>query len=155
MQAKMKLHQISPTAVDAFLATAEAGRLATIGKDGCPYIVPLNFVYQDGAIYFHGLNAGEKLGNIAANPRVGFEADTMIQIHQGDAPCNTGTLYTSVIVKGTAAVVEDAQEAARALDGFVKKYAPQHVGTSYPAAMLAATAVVRITITEKTGKTRG
>lgn len=154
MQAKMKRHQISASAIDAFLAMAQVGRIATIGKDGCPYIVPVNFVYQDGAVFFHGLNAGEKLENIAADPKVGFEADAMVALNQGDAPCDTGTLYTSVIIKGVAAVVEDAAEAVRALDGIVKKYAPQHAGKPYPDAMMAATAVVKITITEKTGKTR-
>lgn len=154
MQAKMQKHQLPASAIDAFLATAEVGRLATIGKDGCPYIVPVNFVYQDNAIYFHGLNAGDKLENIAANPNVGFEADAMDSIRHGAEPCNTGTLYTSVIIKGTAAVVKDREEIVKALDGIVKKYTPQHIGKGYPDAMLAATAVVKITVTEKTGKTR-
>ena len=35
------------------LEKAEYGVLSTISTDQTPYGTPINFVYQDGAIYFH------------------------------------------------------------------------------------------------------
>ena len=50
------------------LEEAEYGSLATISEDGTPYITPLNFVYTDGALYFHcAKDVGHKLDNIARN----------------------------------------------------------------------------------------
>lgn len=154
MQAKMKMHQLPQEDVDAFLAQAEVGRLGSTGADGFPYIVPLHFAYVDGHIYFHGLNAGEKMENIARDNRVSFEADAMDSLRQGEAPCNTGTRYTSVIVKGTAEQVTDNDEKIRALNGIVDKYTPRHSGKPFGDASLNGTAVVRITVREKTGKKR-
>ena len=154
MQAKMKMHQLPQEDVDAFLALAEIGRLGTIGPDGFPYVVPLHFAYVDGHIYIHGLGAGEKMENIARNNKVSFEADTMDSLRHGDAPCDTGTRYTSVIVKGTAERVTDSGEKTRALNGIVDKYTPQHSGKPFGDGPMNGTAVVRITILEKTGKKR-
>lgn len=154
MQAKMKQHQLSEADADAFLDSAHVGRLATLGKDGYPYIVPVHFAFMNGMLYFHGLHAGDKLANIAANSNVGFEVDALDSLRHGDAPCDTGTRYTSVIIKGKAAAVEDKDEVIAALDALVRKYAPQHAGGKYPEAMLASTTVVKITPVEKTGKRR-
>lgn len=48
----------------AILDVAEFGVLSTIGNDGQPYGVPLNYIYKDRAIYFHCAVAGQKLDNI-------------------------------------------------------------------------------------------
>ena len=39
--------------IQRILSLTNIGRLATIGKDGYPYITPVNFVSYDGNIYFH------------------------------------------------------------------------------------------------------
>lgn len=154
MQAKMKMHQMPPEDVDAFLMQADVGRLGTIGEDGFPYVVPLHFAYVNGHIYIHGLNAGMKMENIAANSKVSFEVDAMDSLRQGDSGCATGTRYTSVIVKGIAEGVTDRAEKIAALNGVVDKYTPQHSGVPFPDKSLDGTGVVRITVLEKTGKKR-
>ena len=49
------------------------GHLATFDATGYPYIVPLNYVYYQGKIYFHCAHEGRKLDNLTANNR-GSEA---------------------------------------------------------------------------------
>ena len=130
MQTKMKMNQMPKEEAEKFLAEAAVGRLGSIGADGFPYVVPLNFAYANGFIFFHGRNAGEKIENIIRNAKVSFEVDTMHSLRQGDSACSSGTRYTSVIVKGSAGLVEDKAEKASALDYIVTKYTPQHAGAT-------------------------
>ncbi len=45
--------------INAFLAAARVGHLGL--TDGLePYVVPLNFCWLNGSVYFHGAEAGRK-----------------------------------------------------------------------------------------------
>ncbi len=45
-----------------------------------PYIVPVNFGYKDGAIYFHCSYEGKKMELIEKDPAVSFEAETDVAV---------------------------------------------------------------------------
>jgi len=83
--------QISPAQAEAILARAEYGTLATVNEDGYPYAVPMNFVYFGGNVYFHCALEGQKLDNIANEPRVCFSAVAESEI----APDKLTTRYQS------------------------------------------------------------
>ena len=55
---------LSEAEMKEILEVAEYGVLATIGDDGYPYGVPLNFVYDGKAVYFHGAKEGHKVDNL-------------------------------------------------------------------------------------------
>ncbi|MDL2216468.1 pyridoxamine 5'-phosphate oxidase family protein [Desulfovibrio sp. OttesenSCG-928-M14] len=153
MQARMKQYPLSESQVQHILESEQVGRLATIGEDGYPYITPVHFVFMQGDIYIHGLAVGEKLRNIAANSLVGFEVENMISIiHDEKEPCDTNTEYESVVIRGSASVVEDPNVKISVLDAIVKKYAPQHMGKTYPPNMLKMTGVIKLEIQSCTGK---
>lgn len=42
---------------------------------GRPYVVPVNFSYQDSVFYIHGSKTGRKIALIKANPWVFIEID--------------------------------------------------------------------------------
>ena len=52
------------------LKRAKTATLALHGDDGYPYSVPVNYVYLDGKIYFHGAKSGHKIDAIKNNPKV-------------------------------------------------------------------------------------
>jgi nitroimidazol reductase NimA-like FMN-containing flavoprotein (pyridoxamine 5'-phosphate oxidase superfamily) len=56
------------------LKSAEVGRIA-LSDSSKPYIVPLNFLYQNGKIAFHCALHGKKLDVISKNPNCCFEVD--------------------------------------------------------------------------------
>lgn len=153
MQARMKKYPLSESQVQHILESELVGRLATVGENGYPYITPVHFVFMQGHIYIHGLAAGEKLRNIAANTLVGFEVENMVSIiHDDEKPCGTNTEYESVIIRGSASVVEDSDAKIPVLDAIVKKYTPQHLGKTYPPNMLKMTGVIKLEIESCTGK---
>jgi nitroimidazol reductase NimA-like FMN-containing flavoprotein (pyridoxamine 5'-phosphate oxidase superfamily) len=110
-----------------FLNSQPVGRIASIDSNGCPQVIPMNFVYHDGAIYMHSHPFGEKLDNIRHNPKVGFEVDQHIcflpsyYFHPSDAS-QADTLYISVVMKGRAEIVHDNDEKAAALNALMAKY---------------------------------
>lgn len=46
--------------------------LALQGDGGYPYAVPVNYVYEDGKLWFHGTKSGHKLDAIRRDPKVSF-----------------------------------------------------------------------------------
>ena len=49
--------QLSGEECENILRAQKRGVLAVLGDEGYPYAVPLNFVYDNGCIYFHKLEA--------------------------------------------------------------------------------------------------
>jgi len=153
MQNRMKTHQLEKKEIDSLLAAEPVGRLATVNADGTPYITPIHYVYHNQKIYIHGLPRGQKTDNIAANPNVCFEVDQFEKLvfPEEKSPCSVNTQYKSVIITGTAKVVEDEKLKAEALNLIVEKYTPFLAGAAFGNS-IKATAVIEIEIKEVTGK---
>lgn len=117
-----------------------------------PYVVPMNYGYEDGHIYLHGANEGRKIDILKKNSKVCFEMELFQSeiVKGGDQPCDWGTSFRSVIGFGTAKLMDTNEEKIRALNLIVGA----HDGRSFtfPEEMLNMTAVIDITITEMTGK---
>ncbi len=78
------------------LNTAEYGILSTVGADGYPYGVPVNFICLDNKIYFHAAVTGHKLDNITFNDKVSFTVVKDVEL----MPDDFNTKYKSVIAFG-------------------------------------------------------
>ncbi len=130
MQLLGRLEIKSKQRIANFLNEEHVGRICSIDKDGYPQAIPMNFVFLNDSIYMHSHTKGEKLDNIRANSKVGFEVDRELEFlpsyftHPTDA-AQADTLYISVVIKGTAAIIEDRVEKAMALNGLMEKYQPE------------------------------
>lgn len=124
-----------------------------LAAGGEPYVVPVSFGYQDGCLYVHSAPAGKKVEIIRQNPRVCFAVEVEAGLIQKGAPCSWSVRYRSVIGWGQAAFITDDEEKRRALDIIVAHYGGEP--GSYAPKALAGAAVLRIEITEMTGKRSG
>jgi len=116
-------------------------------------IKPVNFVLIGERLYFHSAREGEKIEDIRRDNRVCFEVDVPIRYMEANGdPCRAFYQYRSVIIKGRAVMIEDGDEKRRMLGALMKKYQPAGGYGDFPEEKLALTAVVRIEITEMTGK---
>lgn len=148
----MPVQWLSLDEAQGYLAANNTGRLATCDADGQPYIVPLNYVYFEGHIFFHCALAGKKLNHIIQNPKVCFEVSHTDQLDLADLPCGCATRFTSIVVTGAAEIIKDTDEKLRVLDAFIRHIAPLK---NYPALrpeMAGACTVVKIEIKEISGK---
>jgi len=153
MQNRMKTHQLNEEEITSLLETEQVGRLATINPDGTPYITPVHYVFYNQKIYIHGLIRGQKMKNIAENPNVCFEIDQFekLILSEEKSPCDVNTQYQSVIITGTAKVVEDEELKAEALNLIIEKYTPSLSGAPFGNAE-KVTGVTEMDITKMTGK---
>lgn len=151
--------------IDALLNAAEYGVLSTIDEAGFPQTLPVNFVWLEGKICFHGAKAGEKAANIARNAKAGFcvtRALSLIPSYFSDPvlACPATQYFVSIVIKGEVRVVEEAEEKARILNALMRKlqpeggYAPLSADDDRYANMLKATAVYVLVPARLTAKAK-
>ena len=119
-----------------------------------PYVVPVNFGYQDRTLYFHCAMEGRKLDMIRKNNHVCFEVDIDEEIvRRPGEPCGWSARYRSVIGFGRAFVVQKTEEKSEALNIIMQHYG----GASYAFSSkeLEKVVVVRVAIDTMTGKKAG
>ena len=126
-------------------------------KEGQPYVVPLNFGWEeeDGQlfIYFHGAKAGKKQAWIAEGAKcfVAFTGDNAII--PGTDACDWSANYASVMVSGFVRPMDDETQKLHGLDLIMRRCGysgrPQYSPES-----LRATQVYQIKALEVTGKQR-
>jgi len=135
----------------ALLEGAEYGVLSTVGSDGQPYGLPLNYVYRNGSIYFHSALTGQKLDNINYNPKVSFCVVGKTNV----LPDKFATEYESTVAFGVAAEVI-GNEQQDALLWLLEKYCPGFMeeGRRYIEQKEKSTKVIKIEISHISGKAR-
>jgi nitroimidazol reductase NimA-like FMN-containing flavoprotein (pyridoxamine 5'-phosphate oxidase superfamily) len=79
------------------------GVLSVLGDDGYPYGMPMNFLYDNGKIYFHSGKKGHKVDAISRDERVSFCVFDGGYRKDGEWALN----ISSVIVFGRMKVVDD------------------------------------------------
>jgi nitroimidazol reductase NimA-like FMN-containing flavoprotein (pyridoxamine 5'-phosphate oxidase superfamily) len=61
--------------VDAFLNQQKTARVATVGPGGDPHVVPLWFVWLDGAMFMNSTRGNVTVENLHASPNVAAVCD--------------------------------------------------------------------------------
>lgn len=145
--------------IDQFLQVAKVGHLG-LSNEIEPYILPLNFAWWNGCIYFHGADSGRKIEMINGNNRVCFSVCEEYGTIASPVPAHIDTAYMSVFIAGTIERVSEPEEMRDAMQSMIDKYVPgyyseplplQHV-IKYRSSMGSTTAIFRITPTMLTAK---
>jgi nitroimidazol reductase NimA-like FMN-containing flavoprotein (pyridoxamine 5'-phosphate oxidase superfamily) len=118
--------------------------------DESPYVLPLNYGYADGCLYFHCALQGKKLDCLRANPKVGFCVSEVVKRIDGDKPCDWSTRFRSVIGNGTAEIIADRDGKIAGYDIIMRQFGGP-VG-NYEEKNLTGSLVVKVTIDKMTGK---
>ncbi len=134
----------------AILDKGEYGVLCTASADGQPYGVPLNYCYDKdkGCVYFHCAKDGVKLSVLSQNQKVSFVVVTRAIL----VPEKLDTSYESVIVTGTAALIEDDDEVLHALVLLCKRLSPALADKVKNMNCMTRVNIVRLMVDEITGK---
>lgn len=130
------------------LHDAQVLELGMVDAEGKPYVVPLGFGYEDGAIYLHGALEGKKNDCLMANPYVCFQVCVL-----GDAIAKPGgksfTMeYRSVTGFGRVTKLSDLAEKNAALDVLMRHYNFPHTDVDESRSVWVA----RLDIESMTGK---
>jgi hypothetical protein len=119
--------QISdPEIIDDILSTIEYGTLA-LCVDNIPYSLPINFVHDEGIIYFHGSKKGKKMHMLQSNSKASFsvvESYSIIQSYfssNDKLACPATHFFKSIIIDGEIEMVESYDEKIKALSLLMQK----------------------------------
>lgn len=144
----------SKTWIEDVLHKAEWLELGLAGADGWPYVVPLNFGYEDGCLILHSATMGKKPAMLKENPKVCFQVaiDTEVIRNETD-PSEFSMRFRSVSGFGHARIIDDINEKREALQTLMRHY--DGPVEPMPESKLANTLVVKVDIMEMTGKISG
>ena len=146
------------TDYDQILGILDKGMVLHLGLavNDEPYVVPMNYGYtmENGklVIYLHSAVRGKKLDMMQANPKVFFAIDCDREPFEGKLPCQYGLVYSSVMGKGIATIVEDVEEKMKAMSILMKTQTGKDF--SFDERLVSIVAVIRIDVEEYTAKHR-
>jgi nitroimidazol reductase NimA-like FMN-containing flavoprotein (pyridoxamine 5'-phosphate oxidase superfamily) len=107
------------------LENAYRGFLSVIGDGGYPYTVPINFVFEDGKLYFHCAKEGHKLDALRACDKACFTVLDEPEKEPGDWWYHV----KSVICFGRVRVLADDADRLGRLRSLGSKYFPEGYDT--------------------------
>ena len=97
--------QLTNEECEKILREEPRGVLSMHGEDGYPYGIPIDFIFDEGKIYFHGAKTGHKIDALRADPRVSFCVYDEGYLKEGKQGLN----IKSVIVFGRIRFIEDPE----------------------------------------------
>ena len=121
-----------------------------------PYVVPMNYGYawEDGklVVYLHSAVRGKKLEMVQTNPKVFFSIDCDRMPFEGRVPCQYGMVYSSIMGRGVASIVEDVEEKKQAMTLLMKTQTGKDF--TFEDRLVTIVTVIRIDVSEYTAKHR-
>ena len=139
--------------IESIIQAATVCRIG-LSEDSVPYVVPVNFGYENNCLYFHSATEGKKIDILRRNNKVCFEMDIDHELVKSEkTPCEWGMKYRSVIGFGKAFVVDDFEEKRMTLNIIRQRYS----GDSYEFSenQIKKVAIIKIEIDSMTGKKSG
>lgn len=119
-QMRRKNQKLNDVECREILQKGSFGVLALSGDEGFPYAVPLNYVFLDGALYFHCAKEGHKVDAVAHCDKASFCVVAASEV----LPQKFTTKFKSVIAFGKVAVLQDPNEVLHAIRALALKYSP-------------------------------
>lgn len=134
----------------AIVDKCEYATLATVGKDGSPYGIPISIVRDGKSIYFHCAREGKKIDNLRTQNQACLSCVGDTHVPKGMFT----TEFESAVVMGSASEVTDEAEKIHGLRLLCQRHTPGNMA-AFDAAIeksLGRTAVWKVEIQEISGK---
>ena len=152
---KREARVTDPEQIRHILDTAKVLHLG-LAVDNEPYVVPMNYGYtmedEKLTLYLHSAVRGKKLDMIQANSKVFFELDCDQMPFEGRVPCQYGMVYSSIMGRGTATLVEDPEAKMQAMSILMKTQTGKDF--TFNERLVSIVTVIRIDVQEYTAKHR-
>ncbi len=122
-----------------------------MAKDNKPYVLTVNYGYDDEFIYFHGSQKGKKVDIISKNPSVCFEVNYGGEVFSNKQSCNWGTKFRSIVGNGKAELINNEETKKKALLAIMRKYSGNNDHEFNPH-VVTHTNVYRVSLKDVTAK---
>ncbi|GAB6011675.1 pyridoxamine 5'-phosphate oxidase family protein [Viscerimonas tarda] len=123
------------TLIDEIIKKNKLCHVAMVDVDGLPYVIPMNFGFEDNIIYLHSAQEGHSISSLEANPTVCivFCPEPELAYQDEDVACSYRMKGSSVMCRGKVCFEEDYEAKVKALDCIMKQYSVKKFTYSAPA----------------------
>ncbi len=121
--------------IEDIVASSKVCYVSMIDENNLPYVLPMNFGYQDDTIYLHSAPEGSHVRALMAKPDVCIlftSAPTLAYQHENVA-CSYRMKGFSMMCRGKVVFEENFEEKVKALDIIMKQYTEKAFTYSDPA----------------------
>jgi len=110
--------------IERIILDCEVCNLAMVDEKHQPYVIPMNFGYENDVIYLHSAQTGKKIDILKKNRQVSvsFSTDHELGWQSEKVACSYSMRYRSVLASGHVEFVEDKEEKIVALNVIMKNY---------------------------------
>jgi nitroimidazol reductase NimA-like FMN-containing flavoprotein (pyridoxamine 5'-phosphate oxidase superfamily) len=143
----MRTHFIHDRAeIDAILKQCKTCYVA-MSENDVPYILPMNFVLDGDQVILHSAQSGRMWETIQKNPKVciNWTLGEELAWQDLEVACSYRVKSKSVIVEGTAEIIQDVEEKERLFKQFMTQYSDLSFKFNAPAIRNVGVLVVPIT----------
>jgi nitroimidazol reductase NimA-like FMN-containing flavoprotein (pyridoxamine 5'-phosphate oxidase superfamily) len=103
---------MTPGEIKVFLAEQKVCRMATVGKDGMPHVIPMWYVILGGEIYIETTGTTKKVKNVKSTKK------TALIVDAGDSLYD----YMGVMMQGKTEIVKDKAIFGRFREAYAQRY---------------------------------
>ena len=141
--------------IERIIMQCEVCNLAMVDLDNKPYVIPMNFGYEQDVVYLHSAQTGKKMDILAKNRQVSlsFSTDHELRWQSEKVACSYSMKYRSVLASGRVEFIEDLDEKVTALNIIMKNYTDKEFTYNDPA--LRDVAVFRVVLETLEGRAYG
>ena len=127
VEEKERIEQIIRSCMICYVGMAD--------KEGNPYVLPMNFGYEEGVIWLHSAQEGHSISILEENPKVciTFCTDPKLVWQDEEVACSYRMLAASIVCRGKVEFVEEDEVKVRALDSTMRQYSGHTFSYSAPA----------------------
>lgn len=110
--------------IEGIIQKCQVCHIAMVEPDGKPYLLPFNFGYENGILYFHSGRSGKKIAVLANNPDVcvAFSTDYLLRYQSENVGCSYTMKYRSVLAYGKVEFIEDPERKKHIMNVVMKNY---------------------------------
>lgn len=141
--------------IESIILQSDACYVGMVDLEGNPYVIPMNFGYEQGIIYLHSGPEGGKIEMVEHNPNVciTFSLGHKLVYQHEKVACSYSMRSESAVCRGKVTFVEDMDEKRRALDIIMRHYTKNEFNYSEPA--VRNVKVWKVSVERMTGKVFG
>jgi len=121
--------------IERIIRQCEVCNLAMVDADNNPYVIPMNFGYDEDTVYLHSAQTGKKVDILRHNNRVSlsFSTDHELRWQSEKVACSFSMKYRSVLISGHVEFIEDMDRKVEALNHIMKNYTDRKFSYNNPA----------------------
>ncbi len=141
--------------LESIIQKCQFCNMAMVDADGAPYVIPMNFGYEEDHIYLHSARSGKKVDVLMNNPNVciSFSTDEELRWVNEEVACSWGMKYKSVLATGTVEFIDDYDAKEEALKIIMKNYS--NIDFKFNAPAVKDVLVFRVKIGKLEGRALG